>query len=158
MKRPRRPVELVIARRARLVIAAQARLNFPEECCGLLVGKLRAGRARVTQAVPAANVAPRAQRRRRFEIDPGVLFAVQRALREGAAKPHRDVVLGYFHSHPRGKPEPSGADLAGAHEPGFVMLIAAPPHKAGAVPLRAWLRLGLGPSRRFRPLRLTIER
>lgn len=158
MKHPRRPVELTLARQARLVIAAQARASFPEECCGILIGTLRAGTAHVVEAVPAANVAPHPQRRRHFEIDPATLFTVQRALREDSPGRRREVILGYFHSHPRGKPKPSGADLAGAHEPGLITLIAAPPQKVGVAPLRAWLRLGGGASRRFRPLKIAVKR
>ncbi len=157
MHRLRKPLELTLARPAHMLIAVHARARFPEECCGLLIGTLRAGKALVMRAVPAANVAPPARRKRHFEIDPGVLFTVQRALRERGTPRHREVILGYFHSHPRGNARPSGADLAGAHEPGLVTLIAAPSGKAGVVPLRAWLRLGLGPSRRFRPLKLTTD-
>ncbi len=133
MHRPRKLLELTLARRARLLIAADARARFPEECCGLLIGVLRAGKAHVTRVVPAANVAPPARRRRHFEIDPGALFAVRRTLRESGATRHREAILGYFHSHPGGNALPSGADLAGAHEVGLVTLIAAPPRKAGVV-------------------------
>lgn len=157
MHHPHKPLELTLARSARVLIVAHARARFPEECCGLLIGRLRAGKALVTRAVPAANIALPARRKRHFEIDPALLFTVQRALREHGATRHREVILGYFHSHPGGNARPSGADLAGAHEPGLVTLIAAPPRKAGRVPLRAWLRLGGGPSRRFRPLKITTD-
>lgn len=159
---PRMIGALMLGRRAYLDIAAEAQARFPDECCGVLVGAVRAGRAYGMRAVPAANVA--ADRARHFEIDPVVLFTVQRALREdGRGDGHgktsrrpRESILGYFHSHPAGVARPSGADLAGAHEVGLVTLIAAPPRRTGPMPLHAWLRLGHGGAQRFRPLRLEI--
>jgi len=148
---------LTLARQAYLDIVAEAQARFPEECCGLLVGSARAGKAHVSRAVPAENVVDAGERGRRFEIDPVVLFTVQRALRDGVPRRPREVLIGYFHSHPGGVARPSALDLAGAHERGLVTLIAAPPRKTGQTPLHAWLRLGNGAERRFRPLRLAIE-
>lgn len=147
---------LTISRVAYNHIAAIALRRFPEECCGLLVGSKRGGRTHVAHAVAAANVMPKRLRMRHFEIDPVVLFTVQRALREERHRRPREMLLGYFHSHPLGVARPSGADLAGAHEPGLVTLIAVPEMKTGRVAMRAWLRLGEGGARRFRPLPLRI--
>ncbi|MGB5948083.1 MAG: M67 family metallopeptidase [Parvibaculum sp.] len=148
---------LTIGRAAYNRIAAHALKCFPEECCGVLVGTRRAGRVHVAHAVTAANVLPKRLRMRHFEIDPAVLFTLQRTLREGRHKRLRERVVGYFHSHPLGVASPSGADLAGAHEVGLVTLIAAPEQRTGRVTMRAFLRLGDGAARRFRPLRLHIE-
>ncbi len=156
-RHPRALAALTLGRGAYLEILAEAQARFPEECCGLLIGTARAGKAHVSRAVPAANVAAGADRTRRFEIDPVVLFTVQRALREDGLRRPREILLGYFHSHPAGVARPSARDLAGAHEQGLVTLIAAPPRKAGPMPLHAWLRLGDGEARRFRPLKLVIE-
>ncbi|WP_395331580.1 M67 family metallopeptidase [Novosphingobium sp. BL-8H] len=72
---------------------------FPEECCGLLLGR----EGRIESAVPAANVAP--ERTRHFEIDPAALLAAHRAARAGGPQ-----ILGYYHSHPGGQPIPSAVD------------------------------------------------
>lgn len=148
---------LTITRSAYNRIAAEALKRFPEECCGILVGTRRAGAAHVHRAVVAGNVLPGRLRMRHFEIDPVVLFTLQRALREQPHRRHGDRIIGYFHSHPLGVARPSGADLAGAHEPGLVTLIAVPEKRTGRATLRAWLRLGEGPSRRFRPIALRIR-
>lgn len=71
------------------------------ECCGLLLG--RGGR--IARAVPAANVHP--DPARHFEIDPAALIAAHRDARAGGA-----AVLGYYHSHPTGRAEPSPTDQA----------------------------------------------
>lgn len=76
----------------------------PQECCGLLLGcGKRGGAARITRALPAANVSP--EPTRRFEIDPLVLLAAHKQARSGGPQ-----VLGYYHSHPEGHPVPSATD------------------------------------------------
>ena len=56
---------------------------------------------------PAANVA--AEPARAFELDPAVLIAAHRAARAGG-----DAILGHYHSHPGGDPQPSSCDAAAA--------------------------------------------
>jgi len=94
----------------------------PEEACGLLVG---AG-DRVARAEPADNVAE--DRLRRFEVDPRLLLRLHRELRGGP-----EQVLGVYHSHPEGRPEPSATDLARALDPELVWLIVGADGAA-----RAW--------------------
>ena len=94
----------------------------PEEACGLLVG---AG-GEVERIEPAENVAE--DRSRRFEVDPRLLLRVHRELRDGPLS-----VLGVYHSHPEGRPEPSAVDLEKALDPELVWLIVG---AGGAA--RAW--------------------
>lgn len=82
------------------------------EICGLLFGSARA----ITGWRQAANVHP--EPARRFEIDPAALFAAQRAERAGGAR-----LVGYVHSHPGGRAEPSPTDLAAAAPDGRLWLI-----------------------------------
>jgi proteasome lid subunit RPN8/RPN11 len=96
----------------------EARLAHPRECCGLLLGKGE----RVALAQPAANVHPEPMRH--FEIDPKALIAAHRAVRAGGLE-----VLGYYHSHPNGRAEPSATDRAAASGDGRAWAIVA----AGAV-------------------------
>ena len=94
----------------------------PEEACGLLVG---AG-DEVARVEPAENVAE--DRLRRFEVDPRLLLRLHRELRDGPLS-----VLGVYHSHPQGLPEPSAVDLAKALDPELVWLIVGADGAA-----RAW--------------------
>lgn len=81
---------------------------LPErETCGLLFGDGAARDGRITAAEPTCNVAP--DPRAAFEIDPGRLIAAHRARRAGGP-----LVIGCYHSHPRGRAEPSPRDLAAA--------------------------------------------
>ncbi len=102
--------------RAQLLAAAQA--AFPHEACGLLIGRRDGATVTVTALHPAANVSPTP--RASFAIDPAVQFSLQRALR-GTGR----AVVGCFHSHPNGRPEPSQRDRANGSAEGFVWIIVA---------------------------------
>jgi proteasome lid subunit RPN8/RPN11 len=98
------------------VIMAQAMAAAPRECCGLLLSH---GEPRRIEAVqPAMNVA--ADPESRFEIDPLLLLAHYRAQRTGGAQ-----IIGCYHSHPRGNPDPSMTDAAQAEGRGEVWLICS---------------------------------
>lgn len=94
-------------------IAREAARAFPNEACGLLLG--REGRFEV--AVPTVNV--HATPQTHFEIEPQALIDAHRAAREGGP-----AVLGYYHSHPTGPAEPSATDRAMARGDGRVWAIA----------------------------------
>jgi proteasome lid subunit RPN8/RPN11 len=59
----------------------------------------------IHEARPAANVHP--DPARFFEIDPQTLIDAHRDARSGGP-----VLVGYYHSHPLGPPEPSATDRA----------------------------------------------
>lgn len=94
-------------------IAAHARRDAPNEACGLLLGAA----GRIETALPAANVA--ANPADEFEIDPELLLRCHRAARSGGPE-----LLGWYHSHPNGRAQPSAADAVRAIEDGKVWLIA----------------------------------
>lgn len=136
---------LILGRSQLAAITAHARRARPREACGLLLGHgdAEAGFT-VTRVVESENVAP-AVRTDRFEIDPKLLLSLHRSLREaasgaaeracaaegagGCAAPasakRAERILGVYHSHPSGAPEPSPTDRARAAEPGLVWLIVA---------------------------------
>ncbi len=81
---------------------AEARAAFPQEACGLLLG-----RTCIETATRCTNVHPAPETH--FEIDPQALVDAHRAARGGDVQ-----VLGYWHSHPSGPPEPSATDRSHA--------------------------------------------
>lgn len=105
---------LEVTRQALEAMVAAAALSAPEEVCGLLLGR----DGRVTEARAAANVA--LDKSRRFEIDPQALIDAHRAERRDGPQ-----LLGYFHSHPAGPPEPSATDREMASGDGKVWSIVA---------------------------------
>lgn len=92
---------------------------YPEEACGLIVGRADAdGAIDVTRVEASPNVAQTPARR--FEVDPALRLRLQRELRDTT-----DEIVGHFHSHPDGPAAPSATDLAEAWEPELVWVIAA---------------------------------
>jgi proteasome lid subunit RPN8/RPN11 len=108
---------LILPRDPRVRIESEARAAAPRECCGLVEGTDVGGTFVVTAIHPTANVAAAADA---FEIDPAGHIALLRALR-GTGR----GIIGCYHSHPGGRPEPSARDREAAVEAGFVWLIAA---------------------------------
>jgi proteasome lid subunit RPN8/RPN11 len=93
-------------------IVAHARAEWPDECCGLLIGRPdaieRSHRARNERRSPT-----------RYRVSPEDHFAAIRAARA------LDLdVVGAYHSHPSSHPIPSASDLAEAVPGEFLYLIA----------------------------------
>jgi proteasome lid subunit RPN8/RPN11 len=87
------------------VVEDHLRGAYPEEGCGVLLGRDQDGRREVRRVVPLPNRRDDS-RHNRYLIDPEQLLRVDREARaEGL-----DVV-GFFHSHPDHPPSPSAFDL-----------------------------------------------
>jgi desampylase len=118
---------LAITQAALDTIAAHASSEHPRECCGLLVGTDQA----ILKAVPVENVA--SDPFRRYEIPPEAYLAEIRRCREQGG-----TVVGAYHSHPLGAPEPSPTDLDMAFRD-FIFMIVGEPAAGGEV--RAYVLL-----------------
>ena len=93
--------------------------TYPEECCGLLLGRMNGG---VNDVVAARAVRNRNENRRvdRYVIDPNDYRRIDKDARtEGV-----DIV-GIYHSHPDHRAEPSTTDLEQATFPGFTYVIVS---------------------------------
>src|SRR5437870_3467486 len=86
---------------------------FPQEACGFLVG--RGGSP--TRFLPMPNML---QSETAYEIDPALLAATFRSLRESG-----EELVAIVHSHPRGPAEPSATDLERAYYPEAVHMIVS---------------------------------
>jgi proteasome lid subunit RPN8/RPN11 len=114
-----------IDREALVTIVAHARRDAPNECCGLLVGRGPAKTGpceiQILEAVPTSNGA--SDPARRYEISPIDYFAqIRRCRKINASQNERFVVVGAYHSHPRGGPDASETDTAQAFRD-FVFVI-----------------------------------
>jgi len=119
-------VTLAIPDRVRDEILARAREGAPEEVCGVLAGRRDGDDARVVARHPAENVAD--DPRTRYEIDPREQLELLEAIDDAGRE-----VVGFYHSHPRGPPEPSATDAAEATWPERSYVIAVPrePNESG---------------------------
>lgn len=105
---------LEISSAALAAIRAHVASDPAREVCGLLFGSA----CRIEAIEAAENVA--ADPVRHFEIDPAALFRAIRAERAGGP-----MLVGYYHSHPGGRAEPSATDRAMAAADGKAWLIVA---------------------------------
>ncbi|RMF67099.1 MAG: hypothetical protein D6740_12295 [Alphaproteobacteria bacterium] len=99
------------------VIEAAADAVWPEEACGLLLG--RPDRGLLLAAVPVPNRMPPPRRRTGFTIDPAFHAALARRARAQGL-----VICGAFHSHPAGPPGLSALDRRLLPpDPGWITLL-----------------------------------
>ena len=91
----------------------------PNEACALLLGD-RAGQDLRVEAIAISHNVSTADPRTTFEIDPALYIRLQKAARAGGPQ-----VIGVWHSHPGGTPEPSDTDKAQSVEAGWLCVITA---------------------------------
>ncbi len=106
-------------------LAREAQRALPGECCGALLGRVRADGLVVQRALPLPN---QATSPRGYLVGPESV----RAAEEAAARAELELV-GFYHSHPETTAVPSPADLE-AGWPWYVYLVVA----AGTGEARAW--------------------
>ena len=124
----------------RIQLAAEARVAFPRECCGLIEGVREAGGVVALMLHSTANLSEALDG---FEIDPAAHLRLSRETRAAGRE-----IVGCYHSHPRGRPLPSERDRATANAEGFVWLIAALADETAAPAFAAFAGV------EFRPLAL----
>ncbi len=101
---------------------AHARLDAPNECCGLLVGNRQA----ILRNVRARN---REASATRYLIDPDDHFAAIHAARSENRR-----VVGAYHSHPASAAAPSPSDIAEASGGAdFIYVIVSPVKPDGEI-------------------------
>jgi proteasome lid subunit RPN8/RPN11 len=94
---------LVIPERLARQIEAEGAGAYPNECCGIMIGRDEGGRRIVERLEPVANEFEEGERYHRFLITPDVLM---RAEKSAGGK----LVLGFYHSHPDHPARPSEYD------------------------------------------------
>ena len=94
-----------ITRSELCAMISEARMSYPDECCGALLGDAGNGsERRVLRTVPIFN-GRLDERRRRYLIGPDHVRVVE----DAAARAGLDV-LGFYHSHPDHPATPSNFD------------------------------------------------
>lgn len=86
-------------------ILAHGEQTFPEECCGVLIGKLENGSFQVDEARAMRNT-NEGSKNTRFNIDPFDLIKLEDELDEQGR-----LMIGIYHSHPNHPAKPSETDL-----------------------------------------------
>ncbi len=123
---------LIIDKKILEDIFAHSVQTYPEECCGILVGRDDGADRIVTQAHRARNVSSE-RRNDRYLIDEKKLIEVIKQTRG-----KEEDVIGFYHSHPDYPSHPSQYDTEHAAWPGYSYLIVSVA-KDRVVSAQSWL-------------------
>ena len=100
---------LVLPPTLRKQIEAEGSSAFPNECCGILIGRDVKGPSGIERLVerllPGNNVFEAEEQYHRFSIDPRLQLQAERE-----AEAEGRMVLGFYHSHPNHPARPSEYD------------------------------------------------
>lgn len=111
---------------------AHAERDYPDECCGLLLGQFESdGAKRVVETLPISNAREEDARRRRFLIRPEEWLAGERRARQQGLE-----IIGFYHSHPDHPAVPSSYDLEHALPIYSYIIVAV--ERGAARDLRSW--------------------
>lgn len=105
--------DVVLSQTIRRTVIVHALEVLPDECCGILVGK----GAVIERAEPMRSIMPSPDA---YVMDPLQQIEVFARMREQG-----ESLLGIYHSHPGGPPEPSGADVQMAFHPEAAYIIVS---------------------------------
>jgi proteasome lid subunit RPN8/RPN11 len=103
-------------------LRAHGEETYPNECCGILLGKAAADAIRVASLVRAGNTRTDSAHNR-YHIAPQELIAAQREARQRGLD-----IVGFYHSHPDHPAQWSQTDFAEAHWFGCSYVITAIEH------------------------------
>ena len=113
------PFQLIVPRSIYDDMIAQARSELPNECCGILAGRIRGNSdallGEVAQCYALVNAA---RSPTEFLSEPKSMFEAERDKRQRGIE-----FLAIYHSHPTSAPVPSRKDLEQNYSPDLMNLI-----------------------------------
>ncbi|MFL5731668.1 MAG: Mov34/MPN/PAD-1 family protein [Chloroflexia bacterium] len=123
---------LYLTNEVRDEITEHGERGYPNEICGLLVGKEEDGRRVVNELVAVENSFEAGEQFHRFLITPEAMLKAERVARRGGL-----TVLGVYHSHPNAPAIPSEYDRDHAAWTTWSYIIVSV-RDGRAAELRAW--------------------
>jgi len=112
-------------------IRSEGESAYPNECCGILLGRGAGEAKQVEEIIPIDNAREEAEQYHRFRIEPEDLMKAEKTAR----KQGRDV-LGFYHSHPDHPARPSDYDRE--HALPFYSYVILEVHEGRAGELTSW--------------------
>jgi proteasome lid subunit RPN8/RPN11 len=100
-------------------LRAHGEETYPNECCGIMLGRADADSIAVHDLVPAGNTRTDSAHNR-YNIAPQELIAAQRHARKAGLD-----IVGFYHSHPDHPAQYSTTDFAEAHWFGCAYVITS---------------------------------
>jgi proteasome lid subunit RPN8/RPN11 len=123
---------LVLPPAVRRQIESEGAAAYPNECCGILIGRDVDGRRLVERLEPGQNVFAADERYHRFSIDPRAQLKAERS-----AEAEGKTVLGFYHSHPDHPARPSEYDRE--HAWPFYSYVIVAIAKGTAADMTSWV-------------------
>jgi proteasome lid subunit RPN8/RPN11 len=123
-----------LPQRLRSRLEAWAREGYPEESCGLLLGRHDGELVRVERVTRARNLNT-ARARDRYELDPRDWLATDERARAAGLE-----IVGVWHTHPDHPARPSETDRAQAWEAWSYLILSV--GRGGVADLRSWRLAG----------------
>lgn len=124
-------VPVILGEREREAIARHGAATYPEECCGILLGRETDGVRSIERLMPIDNQWLPDDRGERFLIGPRDILNAEREARLAGFD-----VLGFYHSHPDSPARPSEFDREHAWPWYTYLIISITNGEAG--PLNGW--------------------
>jgi proteasome lid subunit RPN8/RPN11 len=129
-------IDLILSADLRAQIESEGAAAYPNECCGILIGRDVAQNGvtrRIVDRLEAGrNAFEAAEQYHRFSIDPA-----QQLKAEKSAEKEGKTVLGYYHSHPDHPARPSEYDRQHAWPYYSYVIVAIA--KGAAVDMTSWV-------------------
>src|SRR5438128_1084480 len=123
------PFRLILPRQFHTEMVDQAKAELPNECCGLLAGRIENSVGRVLRRFPLVNAAASPTE---FDSEPRSMLAAYKEMRKENLE-----MLAIYHSHPISRAVPSRTDLQrNNHGDSVVNLIVS--LRTDAPEIRAW--------------------
>ena len=120
-----------ITREQEAAIRAHGEAGFPNEICGVLLGREAGGHKTVTRLLPIENQFESDEQYHRFLITPQDMLRAERSARaEGVS------VVGFYHSHPEAEAIASNYDRDHAWPWYTYIIVSVKRHRADE--LRSW--------------------
>ena len=123
---------LYVTEEARAAITQHGERGYPNEICGILLGKDADTRRVVRAVLPVENTFEAGEQYHRFLIGPDDMFRAEREARR-----QRLDVLGVYHSHPNEAARPSAYDRDHAAWTTWSYIIVSV-REGQAAEMRAW--------------------
>jgi len=108
-------------------------IAYPNECCGILIGRDLGDRRIVDRLLPMKNAFDATEQYHRFTIDPLAQIEAEKA-----ADAEGKLVLGYYHSHPDHPAAPSEYDRTHVPPWSFYSHVIVAIHNRQPVDMTAW--------------------
>ncbi|HEY4009309.1 MAG TPA: M67 family metallopeptidase [Acidobacteriaceae bacterium] len=144
-------MSLILSRDLYDQLRAHGEETYPNECCGILLGRADSDALRVTAMLRAGNTRTDSAHNR-YHIAPAELIAAQRTARNQGLD-----IVGFYHSHPDHPAQWSQTDFAEAHWFGCAYVITAVA-KGKAEATHSFLLSGTTEDdKRFEPQSIAIE-